>query len=69
MQKLNEYFNLILVKNRVRTVYALLFLLLMIIMYDRCSTFRKNDINYIVANSVRFDLPEILKNGKGHQKY
>lgn len=64
MQKLNAYFNLILVKNRVRTIYALLFLLLMIIVYDRCSSYKKDDVNTIVGNSVRFDLPEILKKGK-----
>ena len=64
MQKINEYLNFIFVKNRLRTIYALLFLLLMIVIYDRCSSSKKADVDSIIANSVGFDLPEILKKGK-----
>ncbi len=64
MQKINEYLHLVFVKNRIKTIYTLLILLLMMIVYDRCSSKKPIDQNAVLANSIRFDLPEILKKGK-----
>ena len=64
MQKLNEYREFILVKNRIKTIYVLIGILLLTVVYDSCSSPKKNDPKTILENAVRYDLPEILKDGK-----
>jgi membrane-bound lytic murein transglycosylase F len=64
MQKLNEYREFILVKNRIKTIYVLMGILLLTVVYDSCSSPKKNDPKTILENAVRYDLPEILKDGK-----
>jgi membrane-bound lytic murein transglycosylase F len=64
MQKINEYLQFILVKNRIKTIYVLIGILLFTIIYDSFSSPKKKDPKTILENSVRYDLPEILKDGK-----
>ncbi len=64
MQRFNDFLFFILVKNRIKTIYALLIVLIFTFIYDRISVNRDLSVNSVYANSVRFDLPEILKKGK-----
>lgn len=64
MQRLNDFLNFILVKNRIKTIYVLVFLLLCSFLYDRLTSTKIAEVSAVNSNSVRFDLPEILKKGK-----
>ncbi len=64
MQKLNQYLNLI-IKYRVKTSLVLTILLLFSLLFNKYDEDSKNQSDVPVSyDSVRFDLPEILKKGK-----
>ena len=64
MPKIKEYLQLILVKNRIKVIYVLIVVLLASLIYDIYSEPKIKDQKTILENSVRYDLPEILKDGK-----
>ncbi len=64
MQRINDFLNFILIKNRIKTIYVLLIVLIFNFIYDRISSNRELSSKLVSINSVRFDLPEILKKGK-----
>lgn len=63
-QKINEYLDFILVLHRLKTIYVLIGMLLLFVVYDSCSSPKISDNKTLLENSVRYDLPEILKDGK-----
>lgn len=63
-QKLTEFLHFILIKNRIKTIYVLIGILLFTVIYDSCSSPKEQDPKTILENAVRYDLPEILKDGK-----
>ena len=64
MPKIKQYLQLILVKNRIIVIYVLIVVLLASLIYDIYSEPKIKDQKTILENSVRYDLPEILKDGK-----
>ncbi len=64
MRRLNELLNFILVKYRIKTIFVLVILLLCSFLYNILAVNNSQGDNSLEINSVRFDLPEILKKGK-----
>ena len=64
IKTLKQSLNFILVNHRIKTIYSLFGILLIMVIIDSFSASKKPDTKALLENSVRYDLPQILKDGK-----